>query len=129
MRDEHVVLYLELPQALAVTNALGFHVRDAGLLDSALSRPSAGMYGSDAYGDLLTKAAALMSSLAQNHSLFDGNKRLSWILTLTFLEFNGVAIDMPTDVAFALVLEVATGNASLEEIADALARHTRALPH
>ena len=32
------------------------------------------MFGVEAYPDLFAKAAALMSSLAQNHPFFDGNK-------------------------------------------------------
>ncbi len=117
--------YLELPQALAAAKELGFHVRDVGLLDSALARPAASMYGQDAYGTLQLKAAALFSSLAQNHSLFDGNKRLSWTLTLVFLGLNGYRLSISTDEAFDFVLAVAQGELGLEEIASKLAKHMR----
>ncbi len=119
--------FLELPQGLAVAEHLGFHVRDAGLLASALARPSAGMFGVDAYEALELKAAALFSSLAQNHPLFDGNKRFSWIMMLTFLELNGVVIDMPDDDAFELVLAVAQGALELDVIAAHLMKHARAV--
>ena len=49
-------------------------VRDRGLLESALARPRASAFGEDAYPDLLTKAAALLESLAGNHALIDGNE-------------------------------------------------------
>lgn len=117
--------FLELPQGLAVAADLGFHIRDAGLLASALSRPSAGMFGVDAYPDLSTKAAAMFSSLAQNHPLFDGNKRFAWVLTLTFLELNGVVVEMPVDEAFTLVLAVAQGHLDLESIAATLTAWAR----
>jgi death on curing protein len=118
--------FLELPQGLAVAKSLGFHVRDSGLLASALARPAAGMFGVDAYPELELKAAALFSSLAQNHPLFDGNKRFAWVLTLTFLEMNGAAVEMPTDEAFELVLAVAQSALELQEIAARLASRMHA---
>lgn len=117
--------YVELPQAIGILDALGLQVRDIGLLASALARPSSSMFGVEAYPDLEMKAAALMSSLGQNHPLFDGNKRCSWVLTLTFLELNGVIIDMDLDTAFDLVLRTAQDNAALDEIAAAFRAHTR----
>ncbi|OZB85822.1 MAG: death-on-curing protein [Microbacterium sp. 13-71-7] len=115
--------YVELPQAVGVLDALGLKVRDIGLLSSALSRPASSMYGIQAYPEIEVKAAALMSSLAQNHPLYDGNKRFSWILTLTFLELNGLRIDMDTDTAFDLVLGTAQSRLDLPEIAEILAAH------
>lgn len=114
------MLYLELPQAIGVTDALGFQVRDRGLLASALARPSASMFGEEAYESPGLKAAALFSSLAQNHPLVDGNKRFAWVMTLTFLELNGTVVDMPTDEAFDLVLAVAQSRLELAEIAERL---------
>lgn len=120
------MLYLELPQALAVANALGFHVRDTGLLASALARPAASMFGDDAYKSLELKAAALFSSLSQNHPLFDGNKRFAWVLTATFLEMNGYELNMSTEEAFDFVIAVAQSKLTLDEIATQLASHLAA---
>jgi death on curing protein len=118
-----VTEYIEPDQTLAVVSRFGFHIRDRGLLFSALARPSAGMFGEDAYATLELKAAALMSSLAQNHPLFDGNKRLSWILTLAFLRLNGFRVAMSTDDAFQLVVAVAQSDLDLDAIATTLARY------
>ena len=115
--------YLEPEQAMAAISRLGLHVRDHGLLFSALARPSAGMFGEDAYATLELKAAALFSSLAQNHPLFDGNKRLSWILTLAFIRLNGYKVVMSDEAAFDLVLAVAQRQQDLTEIAGILAAH------
>ncbi|SEM75494.1 type II toxin-antitoxin system death-on-curing family toxin [Cryobacterium luteum] len=115
--------YIEPEQAVATVAYLGLHIRDTGLLFSALARPSASMLGEDAYATLEHKAAALFSSLAQNHPLFDGNKRLSWILTLAFLRLNGFRVVMPTDKAFSLVLAVAQSEKDLDEIAAILHQH------
>ncbi|TFB72084.1 type II toxin-antitoxin system death-on-curing family toxin [Cryobacterium glaciale] len=114
--------YIEPEQAVATVAHLGLHIRDKGLLFSALARPAASMFGEDAYVTLELKAAALFSSLAQNHPLFD-DKRLSWILTLAFLRLNGFRVVMPTDEAFALVLAVAQSEKDLDEIAAVLRRH------
>ncbi|MCG7413095.1 MULTISPECIES: type II toxin-antitoxin system death-on-curing family toxin [Microbacterium] len=95
-------------------------MRDVGLLSSAVARPESSMFGVEAYPDLFVKAAALFSSLAQNHPFFDGNKRFAWVATLTFLELNGVVIDMTTDSAFELVLSVAQSRLDLDAIAHSL---------
>lgn len=120
-----MIRYVELPQAVGILDALGLRIRDIGLLSSALARPATSMFGVEAYPEIEVKAAALMSSLAQNHPLYDGNKRLSWILTLTFLELNDIHIDMDTDTAFDLVLKTAQSRNDLGEIAAALAAHVR----
>ena len=72
-------------------------VRDAGLLAAAAARPQASVFGTDAYPDTWTKAAALLQSIVGNHSLIDGNKRLGWLATAVFLELNGVGITAAQD--------------------------------
>ncbi|MEU6502350.1 type II toxin-antitoxin system death-on-curing family toxin [Streptomyces californicus] len=84
-------------------------VRDVGLLESAAHRPSAAMFGEEAYPDLIDKAAALLQSLAVNHRLFDGNKRTAWLSCVTFLAMNGVDLRPDVDAAERLVIDVATG--------------------
>jgi prophage maintenance system killer protein len=61
-----------------------------------VARPQATAFGEDAYPDMLTKAAALLESVVNNHALVDGNKRLGWLATAVFLELNGVRISRPT---------------------------------
>lgn len=115
--------YLDPEQALATVERLGLHVRDEGLLFSALARPAASAFGRDAYETLELKAAALISSIARNHALFDGNKRTAWVLTVAFLNLNGFDVDMSQDEKFDLVIAVATGSLELDEIAATLSRH------
>ncbi|MCX4448894.1 type II toxin-antitoxin system death-on-curing family toxin [Streptomyces sp. NPDC087866] len=86
-------------------------LRDAGLLESAVHRPSASMFGQEAYPDVLGKAAALLQSLAVNHPFFDGNKRTAWLSCVTFLAMNGVDLRPDIDAAERLVIAVATGEA------------------
>lgn len=84
-------------------------LRDAGLLESAAHRPSAAMFGEEAYPDPIDKAAALLQSLAINHPFFDGNKRTAWLSCVTFLAMNGVDLRPDIDAAERLVIAVATG--------------------
>lgn len=115
--------YLDLEDALRAVGRLGFHLRDAGLLASALARPATTVFGEDAYADLELKAATLLESLARNHPLVDGNKRLAWTLTVLFLWINGYRHEMPTDTAFDLVLGVARGELELDASAVILRAH------
>ena len=91
-------------------------VRDHGLIASAVARPRASAFGEDAYPDLETKAAALLQSLARNHPLIDGNKRMSLAATIAFLGVNGRRLTWSNDEAYDLVVAVATGE--LSEVAD-----------
>jgi death-on-curing protein len=115
--------YLELDDALHVVERLGFYVRDAGLLASALARPATTVFGVDAYPGSELKAAALLESLARNHPLIDGNKRTAWTLTILFLWINGFQHDFDTDAGFDLVIGVAEGRIELGESAAGIRAH------
>ncbi|WP_330238977.1 type II toxin-antitoxin system death-on-curing family toxin [Streptomyces sp. NBC_00525] len=96
-------------------------LRDGGLLESAVHRPSAAMFGQEAYPDVLEKAAALLQSLSVNRPFFDGNKRTAWLSCVTFLVMNGVGLRPDIDAAERLVIAVATGEVDeLQAIADGL---------
>jgi death-on-curing protein len=100
-------------------------VRDYGLLSSAAARPQAFVFGQEAYPDLASKAAALLHSLCANHALIDGNKRLAWSATATFIVLNtgGGVPDVDVDAAEAMMLAVARG--VLTEVADIAAELRR----
>lgn len=104
-----MVRHLEPEYALHVVERMGFHVRDAGLLASAIARPGASFAGTEVYSEIHEKAAVLLESLARNHPLFDGNKRTAWILTQIFLELNGHDLRADDDDAFDYIIGVATG--------------------
>ena len=100
-------------------------VRDYGLLESALARPQATAFGEDAYAGIHDKAAALLHSLARNHALADGNKRLALAATLAFYGMNGLRLTMTNDQAYDLIIDVATGRLTdIPEIAAILQRGT-----
>ncbi|MGE4428676.1 MAG: type II toxin-antitoxin system death-on-curing family toxin [Solirubrobacteraceae bacterium] len=106
------MIYLRLPELLRVAERAiegQVVVRDHGLLESALARPQATAFGTDAYATLEEKAAALLHSLARNHALVDGNKRLALAATIAFLGVNGRRLTLTNDEAYDLVIAVATG--------------------
>jgi death-on-curing protein len=107
-----VTRHLTTEQALRIARAAvggPVEVRDLGLLDAAVHRPRASVLGQDAYPDVFTKAAALLHSLARNHPLVDGNKRLAWLATYVFCAKNGIELDPTDDDAYELVVGVAAG--------------------
>jgi death-on-curing protein len=73
-------------------------VRDPGLLEAALFRPQTGYYA-----DPIEEAAALWESLAQNHPFIDGNKRVAFAATYTFLAINGMRVTANAEAAYDFI--------------------------
>lgn len=98
-------------------------IRDIGLLGAAAARPQTTAFGEDAYPDVLTKAAALLQSIVNNHALVDGNKRLGWLATAVFLELNGIGASRASnDDVYELVMWIAASNPDLDDITIRLRR-------
>lgn len=119
-------VYLTDDDAFAAVARLGFHIKDVGLLSSAVARPRASAFGQDAYFDLMTKAAALFESLVRNHALHDGNKHLSMVLTWVFLDLNGSQLRHTEDDAYDFVTAAAAGERTFEQIREWFAAHAEA---
>jgi death on curing protein len=126
------VIYLTLPDLVRVAErATGgeITIRDHGLLESAAARPQATAFGADAYAGLDAKAAALLHSLARNHALVDGNKRLALGALIAFYGINGRRLTLTNDAAYDLVMQVAVGQLdSVEAIAAVLEKVTQPRP-
>ncbi|WP_284990456.1 type II toxin-antitoxin system death-on-curing family toxin [Arthrobacter sp. efr-133-TYG-120] len=116
-------LYLEIEDALQVIDRYGFHIRDIGLLASALARPATTVMGTEAYPQLAMKAAALLESVARFHPLIDGNKRTAWTLMVLLLWINGYRHDFDSDEGFDLVVGVAAGEIDLQRSAIVIEKH------
>ena len=66
---------------------------------------------------MITKAAALLQSIVNNHGLIDGNKRLGWLASAVFLELNGIkASQASNDDVYELVTWIASSNPDLADI-------------
>lgn len=76
-------------------------VRDMGALESALFRPQTGYYK-----DLIEEAAALLESLAINHPFIDGNKRVAFAVTDTFLRINGSHFTIDSGAIYEKFMEL-----------------------
>lgn len=105
------MIYLTAEELLVVAHRVvgDLVVRDIGLLESAAARPRTQIGGTEVYPDLLTKAAALLHSLARNHALVDGNERLALAGTIVFLGVNGTRLSATNDEAYDLTMGVAAG--------------------
>lgn len=108
----------------AIARRIRAPIRDLGLVQSALARPQASIFGEDTYPDLWTKAAALMHSLVNNHPFIDGNKRIGWIVTIAFLHFNGAITsfdEVDHHAAYDVVIAITEGRLTeVDDIAAAL---------
>jgi len=112
------VQFLALDEVLEIHLALierfggASGIRDTGLLESALYRPSTGYYH-----DLVQMAAAMFDSLINNHPFVDGNKRVAFFATDVFLRLNGHRIDVEAKAAYKFLIELLdTGNCDLEHL-------------
>lgn len=98
--------YLTLADTLAMHHVLiekygGAHgIRDGGALEAALFRPQTGYYD-----DVIAEAAALMESLAINHPFIDGNKRIAFAVTDTFLRINGYRLMQTSEGVYVQMLQ------------------------
>lgn len=115
--------YLSVEDLLEIAAGVMDHVvvRDAGLLAAAAGRPRVTVFGDDAYPAFQDKAAALLHSLVRNHALVDGNKRLAWSATRIFCLLNGQDLIYTVDEAEDLMLNAASGQLDVPDIADWLA--------
>lgn len=97
-------IYLTVIEILAIHDDLirryggSDGLRDAGALESALFRPQTGYYS-----DTIAEASALWESLCQNHPFVDGNKRVAFAATYTFLKLNGITLTADTGATYRFV--------------------------
>lgn len=105
------MIFLDLDDLLHIAARVvpQVEVRDVGLLEAAVARPQTSAYGQDAYPTLHDKAAALLHSVARNHALVDGNKRLALAAVIAFYGLNGFHLTLSNDDAYELVVAVAAG--------------------
>jgi death-on-curing protein len=92
-------------------------IRDAGLLAAAAGRPRSSAFGAEAYPSFAEKAASLLHSIARNHALVDGNKRLAWSATRAFCLLNGRDLEIGVDEAEAMVVGAAAGTLDVPALA------------
>lgn len=93
-------------------------------LESAVAQPRMTFGGHDLYPTIIEKAAALCFSLIQNHPFVDGNKRVGHAAMELFLIFNGYEVDATVDVQEQIILGVAAGCVSRDQLVSWLEEHS-----
>ena len=113
------IQYLGLEEVIEIGEALipDFRIRDIGLLESAVHRPATVIYGQEAYPSIEGKIAALMHSLAANHALIDGNKRLTWSSGRLFAILNNLDFYVGIDEAEGVIISLASGELDAKSLA------------
>jgi death-on-curing protein len=98
-------------------------LRDEGLLDSALNRPTQLFnYGKPKLFEL---AAAYALGLIRNHPFLDGNKRIGFATAIVFLEINGYEFVADEADATLQTLALAAREINEADYADWLTKNSR----
>ena len=121
------IQYLGLEEVIEIGEALipDFRIRDIGLLESAVHRPTTVIYGQEAYPSIEAKIAALMHSLAPNHALVDGNKRLTWSSGRLFAILNDLDFYVGIDEAEEVIIGLAIGQLDAKSLAPIIEKWLR----
>lgn len=91
-------------------------VRDMGLLESALAACDATFDGKELFPTKEEKAALLCTGLISNHAFVDGNKRIGVYVMLTFLEVNGIRLNVTDEELVTIGLSLAQSEMKYEEL-------------
>ena len=91
-------------------------VRDFGLLESGLEACYATLDGKELFPTKEEKAARLGAGHVSNHAFVDGNKRIGIYVMLTFLEVNGISLDVTDEDLITVGLSLAKGEMKYEDL-------------
>ena len=129
---------MQIPEFLETEDVLNIHqvlveqfggmpgVRDEGLLESALSQPKATFFGELLHPTIHEQAAAYLYHIAKNHPFLDGNKRTAYGGMEAFLRLNGYNLNPTDDEAYDMVMRVAQGEITKEELSRFVEQHIQA---
>ncbi len=98
-------------------------LRDMGRLESAIAHPRMSFAGRDLYPTLIEKAAVLCFVLTRNLPFVDGNERSGHAAMEVFLALNGHEIRAKVDEQKTVILGVASGQVSRQELTERLIDH------
>jgi death on curing protein len=91
-------------------------IRDAGMLDSALSRPEQ-LFAYGEAPDIADLAAAYGFGIARNHPFADGNKRTAFVAIELFLVLNGYEFNTTDEDCILTILALAAGEMEEAQLA------------
>ena len=97
-------------------------LRDEVALESAIARPKQlAAYGPGA--DLAALCASLGHGIARNHPFNDGNKRVAFVAMAVMAELNGAELDASETDVVTVMLDLAAGAMSEDDLAEWLRSH------
>lgn len=91
-------------------------IRDYNLLDASLESAFITFDGKELYPTKEEKAAKIGFELISNHAFLDGNKRIGMYIMLTFLEVNGITLELTNKDIIDAGLSVASGKMNYEDL-------------
>lgn len=98
-------------------------IRDYNLLDAALEGAFITFDGKELYPTKEEKAAKIGFELISNHAFVDGNKRIGMYIMLTFLEVNGITLELTNKNIIDAGLSVASGKMNYEDLLTWIKQH------
>ncbi|MBM4276242.1 MAG: type II toxin-antitoxin system death-on-curing family toxin [Deltaproteobacteria bacterium] len=98
-------------------------ILNLGLLESALRQPRLVFGGEEMYPSLAEKAAVLGFAIIHHHPFYDGNKRTGHAAMELFLILNGYELIAPLDESEKVVLQVAAGELTKDELTSWIEHH------
>lgn len=126
--------YLTLPEVLDLHRRVieqsggADGVRELGGVESAVAQPQMSFGGEELYPTIESEATALCFSLVMNHPFVDGNKRIGHAAMETFLVMNGYELVADVDNVEEVILTLAAGDLSREELLEWVTSHIERLP-
>ena len=120
MKRKHAYKRPSVDTALIIHRIVEEHGAEKGysrsILEACLDFPFIDTHGYIPYGDIFSKAAALMYAIITFHPFTDGNKRTALLLTSLFLALNGYQFNYPPDTV-KKTIAIAKGELSIQDIA------------
>ncbi|AGL02544.1 death-on-curing family protein [Desulfoscipio gibsoniae DSM 7213] len=104
-----------------------YGVRDEKLLDSALWQPKTTFDGKYLHDNLMKMATAYGYHICNNHPFIDGNKRIALVAMDVFLQRNGCEITAGEKETFQMMMDLASGRLSKDDLAIWLGNNTSSL--
>jgi death-on-curing protein len=107
-------LWIEEREVLAIHGRLlaihggAARLRDLGLLQSAIARPSQ-HYAYTSSPDIIEMSALYTAGIVRNHPFVDGNKRTGFVVGILFLELNSFNFRATEEDATQAVMALAAG--------------------
>lgn len=98
-------------------------VRDMSALDAALARPRNALAYTERELTLFDLAAAYAYGITRFHPFVDGNKRTAAIVSMAFLDHNGVQVAAPQPEVYTVFTRLAAGKMTEAELAEWFERY------